>query len=178
MAWRRPGDKPLSEPMMVNLLLMHICVTQPQWVNQLAPGRSSIDILSISCEIALSGYHKTSLTISQHLLITYSVPCYQCNCVYSCWIHMVGLWMKFIRTVFPNAWLLVSQHCFKSCLGDVSQQFWNQCWSSSGSTTSYGITREQRVNQGSPFSTARRPGVSKTTSRASGFEQIFPLYIL
>ena len=34
MAWRRPGDKPLSEPMMVNLLT-HICVTRPQWVNSL-----------------------------------------------------------------------------------------------------------------------------------------------
>ena len=33
MAWRRPGDKPLSEPMMVNLPT-HICVTQPQWVNR------------------------------------------------------------------------------------------------------------------------------------------------
>ena len=31
MAWRRPGDKPLSGPMMVSLL-MHICVTRPQWV--------------------------------------------------------------------------------------------------------------------------------------------------
>ena len=31
MAWRRPGDKPLSEPMMV-CLLTHICVTRPQWV--------------------------------------------------------------------------------------------------------------------------------------------------
>ena len=31
MAWRRPGDKPLSEPMMVNLLT-HICVTRLQWV--------------------------------------------------------------------------------------------------------------------------------------------------
>ena len=29
MAWRRPGDKPLSEPMMVSLLT-HICVTRPQ----------------------------------------------------------------------------------------------------------------------------------------------------
>ena len=28
MAWRRPGDKPLSEPMMVSLLT-HICVTRP-----------------------------------------------------------------------------------------------------------------------------------------------------
>ena len=32
MAWRRPSDKPLSEPMMDNLLT-HICVTRPQWVN-------------------------------------------------------------------------------------------------------------------------------------------------
>ena len=32
MAWRRPGDKPLSEPMMVRLPT-HICVTRPQWVN-------------------------------------------------------------------------------------------------------------------------------------------------
>ena len=34
MAWRRPGDKPLSEPMMVKLPT-HICVTRPQWVNSL-----------------------------------------------------------------------------------------------------------------------------------------------
>ena len=32
MAWRQPGDKPISEPMMVRLP-MHIWVTQPQWVN-------------------------------------------------------------------------------------------------------------------------------------------------
>ena len=32
MAWCRPGDKPLSEPMMISLLT-HICVTRPQWVN-------------------------------------------------------------------------------------------------------------------------------------------------
>ena len=30
MAWRRSGDKPLSEPMMASLLT-HICVTRPQW---------------------------------------------------------------------------------------------------------------------------------------------------
>ena len=34
MAWCRPGDKPLSEPMMVSLLA-HICVTRPKWVNTL-----------------------------------------------------------------------------------------------------------------------------------------------
>ena len=31
MAWRRPGDKPLSEPMMVSSLT-NICVARPQWV--------------------------------------------------------------------------------------------------------------------------------------------------
>ena len=31
MAWRRPGDKPLSGPMVVSLLT-HICIARPQWV--------------------------------------------------------------------------------------------------------------------------------------------------
>ena len=38
MAWGRLDDKPLSEPIMISLL-MYICVTRPQWVNSLAPGR-------------------------------------------------------------------------------------------------------------------------------------------
>ena len=33
MSWRRRGDKPLSEPMMVRLLT-HICVIRPQWHKQ------------------------------------------------------------------------------------------------------------------------------------------------
>ena len=32
MAWRRSGDKSLSEPMMVSLLA-HICFARPQWFN-------------------------------------------------------------------------------------------------------------------------------------------------
>ena len=36
MTWRRPGDKPLSEPMMVTLPT-HICVTRPQWAKSLRP---------------------------------------------------------------------------------------------------------------------------------------------
>ena len=35
MAWRRPGDKPLSKPIMVSLPT-HICVARPQWVNSLS----------------------------------------------------------------------------------------------------------------------------------------------
>ena len=46
MAWRRSGDKPLSEPMMVSLPT-HICVTWPQWVNCLCnfkPNASPLDM--------------------------------------------------------------------------------------------------------------------------------------
>ena len=34
MAWRRPGDKPLSELMMISLL-MQICVIRPPWVSHI-----------------------------------------------------------------------------------------------------------------------------------------------
>ena len=35
-AWRRSGDKPLSEPIMVSLPT-NICVNRPQWVNSTLP---------------------------------------------------------------------------------------------------------------------------------------------
>ena len=50
MAWRRPGDKLLCEPMLFSLLT-HICVTQPQWVNS----TNALD--------AYNGVAKTSLFI-------------------------------------------------------------------------------------------------------------------
>ena len=36
MAWRRPGDKPLSESMLVRSLT-HMCITRPQWVKSQKP---------------------------------------------------------------------------------------------------------------------------------------------
>ena len=53
MAWRRPGDKLLSEPMMVSLLT-HICVTRPQWVN-FAPGYVNSDINRLKKDRNLPG---------------------------------------------------------------------------------------------------------------------------
>ena len=41
MAWRRSGDKPLAEPMVVRLP-MHICVTRPQWVKSFWVGGKSV----------------------------------------------------------------------------------------------------------------------------------------
>ena len=78
MAWRRPGNKPLSEPMMVSLLT-HICVTMPQWVTPSPPrqnGRSfAADIFKcifmndkfvFRFEFHQSLFHRVQLTINQH----------------------------------------------------------------------------------------------------------------
>ena len=55
MACRRPGDKPLSEPMIVRVST-HICVTRPQWVKdsrEMFPGLKNISLnicsLCIDC---------------------------------------------------------------------------------------------------------------------------------
>ena len=52
MAWCRPGNKPLSEPMLV-CLMMHICITRPQWVNSLAPGRFQFNFRKVIFKLRL-----------------------------------------------------------------------------------------------------------------------------
>ena len=52
-AWRRPDDKPLSEPIMASLLT-HICVTRLQWVKHLASYLRWTHILSLlNCNACL-----------------------------------------------------------------------------------------------------------------------------
>ena len=67
MAWRRPGDKPLSEPMTVSLLT-HICVTRPQWVKNDFEGM--LARASLCCE-----HHKCSplmeVSCCGHILVSY-----------------------------------------------------------------------------------------------------------
>ena len=46
MGWRRPGDKPLFEPMMVKSLT-HICVTRPRWVHRNSAIRGAIYFIMI-----------------------------------------------------------------------------------------------------------------------------------
>ena len=53
MAWRRPGDKPLSEPMMV-CLLTHMCVTRPQRVKPVAHFDRNSDFCGIRWQRHLS----------------------------------------------------------------------------------------------------------------------------
>ena len=64
MAWRRPGDKPLSEPMLVSLPT-HICVTRPQWVKLI----SRVYILRISSETVLGRMTRSVLIMWPNALI-------------------------------------------------------------------------------------------------------------
>ena len=101
MAWRQPGDKPISELMMVSVLT-HICVTRPQWVNT--------ERGVIYCEI-ISAILKNVVRLTK----TYSEPLIDkdnlkktCVMVYSelCW------WPGIIHAVNTTAgravWVFVS----------------------------------------------------------------------
>ena len=70
MAWRPPGDKPLSEPMMVSLTT-HICVTWPQWVNSILHSRFeyTLDQLMACCLMAPRHY------LNQCYLIVNMISC-------------------------------------------------------------------------------------------------------
>ena len=67
MAWRRPGDKPLSEPMIV-ILPTHICFTRPKWVHLCVP-RSQSWSTNVLHSFSLH-WRQTSFLISQ--IIYYS----------------------------------------------------------------------------------------------------------
>ena len=74
MAWRRSGDKPLSEPMMVSLLT-HICVTRPQWVNSLWPSDAIC-------------HHKT---FSSSVQTMDSCPTAKSNYLNQCWLIIIEI---------------------------------------------------------------------------------------
>ena len=65
MAWHRPGDKPLSEPMMVSLLT-HICVTRPQWTTN--TGILLIRTLGTNFSDILSEIHTFSFNACENIV--------------------------------------------------------------------------------------------------------------
>ena len=78
MAWRRPDDKPLSEPMMVSLPT-HICVTRPQWVNQMRSGKKEGKYTSVSSVIIVSGsgllhYRCQRIFVNKAIALSITVP--------------------------------------------------------------------------------------------------------
>ena len=104
MAWRHPGDKPLSEPMMLNLLT-HICVTRPHWVNWFSHGRCGcdfksvifkvilwMDILSTSCHMVVRLMPKERLIDDKSTLVQVMVWCHQATSHYlsQCWARTLS----------------------------------------------------------------------------------------
>ena len=78
MAWRQPGDKPLSEPMMVRLPT-HICVTRPQWVNtekrlSLVMGVWLLPCRSMYCQTSNISHTKSQNLNVSHLIWQLSLP--------------------------------------------------------------------------------------------------------
>ena len=111
MAFRWPGVKPLSEPMMVSLL-MHICIIRPQWVNYI----SSLKLVMDGC-----------LKITRPLFVGSSVWSYN-------WLSLNGLiehWSR-INSSPPSAacmcqwiWSALVQRLVAY---SAPSHYLNQCW--------------------------------------------------
>ena len=73
MAWHPPDDKPLSEPMMVSLLI-RICITRPQLVNKYIPKITAIYPRGQHVKLTTSSLTTPSTPQSTcHKVITYSL---------------------------------------------------------------------------------------------------------
>ena len=94
MAWRRSGDKPLPEPMIVSLL-MHICATRPQWVNRWLWYWKLVNknVANISCVFYITLFSHCPKTLFNHvekwaqMMVLYIQSLSRCIAV-----HAVVLW--------------------------------------------------------------------------------------
>ena len=90
MAWRRTGDKPLSEAMMI-ILLTHICVTRPQWVK-------SVRVCACLCLCVYVSVSDSSHTCNNHPICiqnqrlnanVYNMP--HIKCIHFCFV-LLWVW--------------------------------------------------------------------------------------
>ena len=103
MAWRRPGDKPLTEPMMVSSLT-HICVTRPQWVNEVAA-------ILYNGHISTVQPGKIDYTVFTSELIFFCVFLYRMTQNVCPWAHFtqdfpmaIQIWLKFYLLLSNCQW--------------------------------------------------------------------------
>ena len=92
IAWRCPGDKPLSEPM-TGSLLTHICVTRPQWVK---PKQLSVLQLFKNQLNSSPPWHMAA--ISQTIFLD----------AFS-WMKSFIFWLKFHWSLFLRVQLTITQ---------------------------------------------------------------------
>ena len=104
MAWRRSGDKPSSEPMMISLLT-HLCVTRPQWVN---------------IEMVLTHWGRDKMAANFQTPFSIALS----------WKKMFEFRLKFHWRLFLRVQLTIFQHWFRKWLGAVQapSHYLNQWW--------------------------------------------------
>ena len=117
MAWRRPGDKPLSEPMLV-FVPTHICVTRPQWVNMAIKWDNWFFHHSIIKVYALRYLHNLHTMLANQRLWTYSIKLliefYSHTIIYSVLflninvLHLQLIWSEYFQ-FSHTAWRVFSK---------------------------------------------------------------------
>ena len=107
MAWRRPGDKPLSEPMMVSSLT-HKCVTRPQWVN-MRPRK----MVAISQTTFWSAFSSTKMCEFRLNFYCSLFPCVQLTVFQHGFSHYLNQWWLVYWRIYAsldlNEWSQVSR---------------------------------------------------------------------
>ena len=111
MAWRRPGDKPLSEPMMDNSLT-HICVTRPQWVNRNVKlirreSQSSVHNFLFRTSL-LTWINLTHLPLNKMATISQTTF----SSAFS-WMKRFVFWFEFHWSFFLRVQLTIFKHWFR-----------------------------------------------------------------
>ena len=140
MAWRRPGDKPLSEQMMFTLL-MHLCVTQPQYVkctkkrelyqDHFAYAYSQWEVIS-QCNIValwLGAYTECSLDILRLSLVSQlsfrqywgcGLPIYLMMILRICVLYLIIIIKSEVGPICHCLWLRQEKMVDAVCIYDQS----------------------------------------------------------
>ena len=103
MAWRRPGDKPLSEPMMV-ISPTHICVTRPQWVKYSIEMSSYISHTTFPFLFSIWWYNVFCLSCSPSITWNFIG-----HIAIGCWVMYIFSLTSFVHhrwQILPNVHLL------------------------------------------------------------------------
>ena len=103
MAWRRSGDKPLSEPMMVRLPT-HICVTRPQWVKSAIYILCEPQCVHSNCGGLENGYLFTNTSVGIRSCQRWNLDSYRelKKDMVLCFILLMAFWYGRVMVNFLN----------------------------------------------------------------------------
>ena len=115
IAWHRQGNKPLFEPMMVGLL-MHMCITQPQWVDwDLDKIASALDVMLYFLQCVAMPTYKSSTSLAfQHWGRDKMAAIFQTTFSNGfSWMKMYEFRLTFHLSLFLRVQLTIFQHWFR-----------------------------------------------------------------